>query len=83
MNEISISMPPALKSWVDAQIALGHYADAGDYVRDLVRRDQGGAQHDRAWLRAMIADGEASGIMDRDPRDIIAETIAEDPDLRD
>ncbi|WP_231731120.1 MULTISPECIES: type II toxin-antitoxin system ParD family antitoxin [Sphingomonas] len=82
MTDMSFTMPPDLKSWIDAQVAQGRYADAGDYLRDLVRRDLETASDERAWLRAMIAEGLASGIIDRDARDVLDEIIAEDPDLR-
>lgn len=82
MTDHTISMPPALQAWVEARVAEGAYADAADYLRDLVRRDAR-AGDERAWLRAMIEAGEASGIVDQDPREIIAEILAENPDLRD
>src|SRR6185369_3571204 len=46
MTQIMISMPPALQSWVEAQIAAGRYTDAADYLRDLVRRDRESAEAD-------------------------------------
>jgi len=70
-------MPPALHNWVEAQVAQGRYSDAGDYLRDLVRRDQDTAREDRAWLRAMIAEGLASGMLDEEPEAIIEQIIAE------
>lgn len=83
MTQLTISMPPALQNWVDARIAEGAYADASDYLRDLVRRDQAEAAADRRWLKAMIDEGLASGIIDREPEAVLDEIIAEDPDLRD
>ena len=82
MTQLTISMPPALQNWVDARIAEGAYADAADYLRDLVRRDQAEAAADRRWLKAMIDEGLASGIIDREPEDVLDEILAEDPDLR-
>ncbi|MEG3087661.1 ribbon-helix-helix domain-containing protein [Sphingomonas sp. PB4P5] len=82
MTQLSISMPPALQTWVDARLSEGSYADAADYLRDLVRRDQADAAGDRQWLKAMIDEGFASGAIDRDPRDVIDELLDEDPDLR-
>lgn len=79
MAQLTISMPDALQEWVDARIAQGRYADAADYLRDLVRLDQ--RSDDRLWLKAMIDEGLASGVLDQDPRDVVAEIIAEDPDL--
>jgi|GEM_PF-2459509 len=36
MVTISISLPESLKSHIDAQVAAGGYADAGEYVRKLL-----------------------------------------------
>jgi antitoxin ParD1/3/4 len=79
MANLNISMPPELEQWVDSRIAQGRYADAADYLRDLVRRDQEQAEEDREWLKAMIAEGEASGILNDKPEDIIAQIMAEYP----
>ena len=83
MTQLTVLMPPALQNWVDARVAEGAYADAADYLRALVRRDQAEAAADRRWLKAMIDEGLASDIIDREPEDVLAEIIAEDPDLRD
>lgn len=53
MTELTISVPPALKQWIDERIAQGLYADTDDFVRTLLRRDQKQAIEDDAWLRAM------------------------------
>ncbi len=82
MTTLNISMPPALQSWVDAQVAQGRYADAADYLRDLVRRDHRKASDERRWLKAMIDEGLASEILDAEPEDVLDAIIAEDPDLR-
>lgn len=82
MAELTISIPPSLKNWIDARIAQGLYADAADYVRDLLRRDQEQSADDGSWLRAQIQDGLASGIVDAEPEDVLDAIIAEDPDLR-
>jgi antitoxin ParD1/3/4 len=79
MANLNISMPPALEQWVDIRIAQGRYTDAADYLRDLVRRDQEQAEEDREWLKAMIAEGEASEILEDRPEDIIAQIMAEYP----
>ena len=77
---MTVDMPADLQSWVDARLAGGEYIDAGDYLRDLIRRDVDETTR-RDTLRAMIAEGWASGIVDRDTSDVIAEIIDEDPDL--
>ena len=81
MTEMTISVPPALKQWIDERIAQWLYADANDFVRALLRRDREQAEEDDAWLRAMIQDGLASRVLDEEPEDVLDAIIAEDPDL--
>lgn len=83
MTDLSVAMPPALQSWVEHQLASGAYADAADYLRDLVRRDRDGAVADHVWLKAMIDQGRASGFLDEEPEAVLAAVIAEDADFRD
>ena len=80
MAQLTVLLPPVLNDWIDARLAQGEYADAADYLRDLVRRDREGA--DRRWLKAMIDEGLASGVVDRDIDAVLDEIIDEDPDLR-
>lgn len=80
MANLNVSMPPALEQWVDSRLAQGRYADAGDYVRDLVRRDQEAAEYDRQWVRAKIEEGFASGVVDAEPEDVLREIMARLPD---
>lgn len=77
MSQLNVTMPPALRKWIEFRVAEGRYANASDYVRDLVRRDQDAAQDETEWLRAMIGEGLASGVVDEDPRDVIEQIIAE------
>lgn len=81
MTELNISLPPALKHWIDERVASGLYADAADFVRDLLRRDQEQALDDNAWAKAMIDEGLASRVLDEEPEDVLDAIIAEDPDL--
>ncbi|WP_033922258.1 ribbon-helix-helix domain-containing protein [Sphingomonas sp. 37zxx] len=83
MNQLILSMPPALQSWVESRLAQGRYADAEDYLRDLIRRDQDAAGEDTAWVRAMIEEGLASGFIEAEAEDVFDAVMAEDPDLRD
>lgn len=80
MANLNVSMPPALEQWVDSRLAQGRYADAADYVRDLVRRDQEAAEYDRQWVRAKIEEGFASGVVDAEPEDVLREIMARLPD---
>jgi antitoxin ParD1/3/4 len=77
MAQLNVSLPPALKSWIDHRVAEGRYSSASDYVRDLVRKDQEAEPDDVEWVRAMVAEGLASPIIEKEPEDIIEEIIAE------
>jgi antitoxin ParD1/3/4 len=76
MSQLNVSIPPALKSWIDARVAEGRYSSASDYVRDLVRRDQESAPDETLWLRGLIEEGLASGVSDQKPETIIENIIA-------
>jgi antitoxin ParD1/3/4 len=45
-------------------------------MRDLVRRDQEAAMAETEMLRALIAEGLASGVVDEEPEDVIEKIIA-------
>ncbi len=40
MATMNVSLPDPMKDWIEDQIKTGRYANASDYVRDLIRRDQ-------------------------------------------
>lgn len=37
---MNVSLPDPMKEWVEAQTRTGRYANASDYMRDLIRKDQ-------------------------------------------
>ena len=76
MSQLNVTLPPALRSWVDYRIAEGRYSSASDLVRDLLRRDQEAARTETEWLRGLIAEGLASGIADETPETVIDSIIA-------
>lgn len=39
MDILTIDFPPDLQEWIDYRLAQGRYIDAGEYLRDLIRRD--------------------------------------------
>jgi antitoxin ParD1/3/4 len=55
MTTLNISLPPALESFVDEQAAQQGFADSAEFVRELIRREQG-----RADLRHLLLEGAAS-----------------------
>jgi antitoxin ParD1/3/4 len=58
MATMNISLPDAMKAWVEEQAKTGRYSNASDYVRDLIRQD---LEDQRAldWLNAEIEKGFA------------------------
>ncbi|MBB4857342.1 antitoxin ParD1/3/4 [Novosphingobium chloroacetimidivorans] len=80
VTELSFTMPPELQRWLEVRLAQGRYADAGDYLRDLVRRDQDAGKEDVAWVRAMVEEGLASGVIEAEPEDVLKEIMARLPD---
>ena len=60
MATMNVSLPDPMKEWVEAQAAEGRYANASDYVRDLIRRDQERAAKIAAMQR-LADEGLASG----------------------
>ena len=79
MAQLNVSIPPVLKSWIDHRVAEGRFSSPSDYVRDLVRRDQDGAEGETEWLKGLIAEGDASGVIDKDAKDVLREIVAEQP----
>jgi antitoxin ParD1/3/4 len=55
MTTMNISLPDALKSFVDEQVAGQGYGTVSEYVRELIRKDQ-----DRKRLRRLLLEGAAS-----------------------
>ncbi len=55
MSTMNISLPEALKSFVDDQVNARGYGTSSEYVRELIRKDQ-----DRTKLRNLMLAGAAS-----------------------
>jgi antitoxin ParD1/3/4 len=79
MAQLNVTIPPALRSWVDHRVAEGRYTSASDLVRDLLRKDQESAEEEAEWLRGLIAEGLASGRLNQRPEDVLREIMAEYP----
>ena len=52
---MDISLPEALKSFVDQQVRSCGYGSSSEYVRELIRKDQ-----ERQRLRGLLLEGAAS-----------------------
>lgn len=55
MTTMNISLPEALKAFVDTQVDARGYGTSSEYVRELIRKDQ-----DIQKLRALLLDGAGS-----------------------
>ena len=55
MSTMNISLPDALKSFVDEQVSERGYGTSSEYVRELIRKDQ-----DRLQLRGLLLAGVAT-----------------------
>jgi antitoxin ParD1/3/4 len=56
---MNVSLPEALKDFVDEQVSEGDYSSTSDYVRELIRERRKRAAEGK--LRSVIAEGLASG----------------------
>jgi antitoxin ParD1/3/4 len=52
---VNISLPDALKPFVDEQVSQRGYGTSSEYVRELIRRDR-----DRLQLRRLLLAGTSS-----------------------
>ena len=52
---MNISLPEALKSYVDQQVSARGYGSSSEYIRELIRKDQS-----RQQLRALLLEGANS-----------------------
>ncbi|RTQ33041.1 antitoxin ParD1/3/4 [Variovorax sp. YR750] len=55
MSTMNISLPDALKSFVDEQVETRAFGTSSEYVRELIRKDQ-----ERVHLRGLLLEGAAS-----------------------
>ena len=60
MSTMNISLPEALKAFVDEQVATRGYSTSSEYVRELIRRDQTQMADRMRWLASLDASLERS-----------------------
>jgi antitoxin ParD1/3/4 len=68
---MNISLPDEMKAHVEAQVRSGQFANASDYIRNLIRYDQ----REVDLLRAAIDAGDASPDSKRSLDEIIASAL--------
>jgi antitoxin ParD1/3/4 len=57
MTTMNISLPDALKAFVDQRVSSAGYGTSSEYVRELIRRDK-----DRIQLRNLMLEGAESEV---------------------
>jgi antitoxin ParD1/3/4 len=72
MATMNVSLPDPVTEWIEEWIRSGQYANASDYIRDLIRDDR---ERRKRLVRALV-EGEQSGLSRRSVRDIIADAIS-------
>lgn len=69
MATLNVSLPDEMRTWIDRQVASGRFANASDYIRDLIRHNQGELES----IRLALIEGEVSGESELSISDIIAQ----------
>lgn len=77
MATMNVSLPDAMKAWVEEQVQTGKYGNSSDYVRDLVRRDQERAEA-RAALYKLLDEGFEGGFSEEQSAEDIFEEARRD-----
>jgi antitoxin ParD1/3/4 len=72
MATMNVSLPDAMKVWVEGRAETGRYSNASDYVRDLIRRDQE-REAKIANLQRLVVEAVESGVSEKSLKDIRAE----------
>lgn len=67
MATMNVSLPDPMRKWVESQVESGSYANASDYVRDLIRQDQ----RQREMWKLALAEAEGKGVSGRKVADIV------------
>jgi antitoxin ParD1/3/4 len=77
MATMNVSLPDQMKDWVEQQSAEGRYANASDYVRDLIRKDRERADKIAAMQR-FVTEGLESGSGTRSREQILRDALGSD-----
>ncbi|MCI5046003.1 MAG: type II toxin-antitoxin system ParD family antitoxin [Aquisalinus sp.] len=71
----TITISETMEDWVKSRIDSGLYGNDSEYFRDLLRRDQE-RQFSLGQLRNLIDEGDASGLSERTPQEIMRDVKA-------
>ena len=64
MASMNVSLPDAMKDWVEQQTQSGRYDNASEYMRDLIRHDQDRSQK-IASMQRLVDEAMAGGDSDK------------------
>ena len=67
MATLNISIPDEMRLWIDNQVNSGRYANASDYIRDLIRNNL----TETDLIRLALIEGEQSGNSEFSIKEII------------
>lgn len=59
MTTLNISLPDAMRKWIEDQLEGGGYGNASEYIRELIREDQKRKAEER--LEVLLLEGLNSG----------------------
>lgn len=76
MVQVSLSLPTELQRHIDSRVATGAFASSSAYLQALVERDKAEYRADVARVQALIDEGLASGVVDRDALTALDDVIA-------
>lgn len=61
LTSMNVSLPKAMRKYVEARIAKGGFANASEYVRHLIRAEAATDQGERERLERLLMEGIESG----------------------
>lgn len=61
MTTINVTLPEAMKNWIETQVKMNSYGNSSDLVRDLIRRDMERVEK-IAHMQALVTEGINSGV---------------------
>lgn len=72
MAVLQVELPDAMKAWVEREARNGRFIDAGEFLRDLLRREQE-RREKIAAMQALVDEARASGMGTRTMEELLAE----------
>ncbi|MDR6817104.1 antitoxin ParD1/3/4 [Neorhizobium sp. 2083] len=75
MADITVSLPDATKDWIEDQVRSGRFANAGEFVSELVMRERihQGEELSLDEMRQLVTASRESGTSPRSVEEIFAE----------